>query len=167
VYERPGAFPRAWVVPEARPMPAGGEYDALAANDFRRAVLLATDRPLPPPAGSTPTARIVEYRPNRVRVELTGDGGGFLVLADVWYPGWVCRVDGVEVPVERANHAFRGVQLPTGAKEAVFTFEPRTFRVGAWVSVVSLVALVVAGIGVVARRAAAYPIPTPSPADPA
>ena len=144
VLENGRAFPRAWVVPVARPMPPGGEYDALVANDFRRAVLLTTDRPLPPAVGSTPAARVVEYRPNRVRVELTGDGGGFLVLADVWYPGWVCRVDGAEVPVERANHAFRAVPLPPAAREAVFTFEPRSYQLGWWISVVS-VALV--GVG--------------------
>ncbi|HYH68261.1 MAG TPA: hypothetical protein VD866_26445, partial [Urbifossiella sp.] len=167
VLENVRAFPRAWVVPAARPMPPGGEYDTLLATDFRRVVLIATDRPLPPPAAATPTARITEYRPNRVRVELTGDGGGFLVLADVWYPGWVCRVDGADVPVERANHAFRAVQLPPGAREAVFTFEPRSYRIGSWVSGAALAALVVAGVGVAARRAAAYPIPTPSPADPA
>ena len=166
VYENARAFPRAWVVPAARPMPPGGEYDALLATDFRRAVLLATDRPLPPPAAATPTARVAEYRPNRVRVELTGDGGGFLVLADAWYPGWVCRVDGVEVPVERANHAFRAVQLPAGAREAVFTFEPRSYRIGSWVSGAALAALVAAGIGVAARPTPAYPIPTPSPAGP-
>ncbi|MFO0796301.1 MAG: hypothetical protein U0804_02425 [Gemmataceae bacterium] len=146
LYERPSAFPRAWVVPEARPMPPGGEYDAVLATDFRRAVLLATDRPLPPLAATTPTARITEYRPNCVRMELTGDGGGFLVLADVWYPGWVCRVDGAEVPVERANHAFRAVQLPAGAKEAVFTFEPRSYRLGWWVSVATLALVGAAGV---------------------
>lgn len=164
VYENTRAFPRAWVVPEAKAMPAGGEYDALLKTDFRRAVLVATDRPLPPPVAAVPTARVAEYRPNRVRVELTGDGGGWLVLADVWYPGWVCRVDGVEVPVERANHAFRAVQLPTGAREAVFAFEPRSYRVGWRVSAVTLAALAVVGAGLAARRLRPYPIPTPSPA---
>ncbi|HEX4607206.1 MAG TPA: hypothetical protein VH092_03290 [Urbifossiella sp.] len=170
VHENAHAFPRAWVVPEARPMPVGGEYEALLATDFRRAVLLTTDRPLPPPAAAVPTARVSEYRPNRVRVELAGDGGGFLVLADVWYPGWVCRVDGAEVPVERANHAFRAVELPAGAKEVVFAFEPRSYRVGRWISLVSLAGVTLAGAALLRRRpvdsgaAAAYPNPSPSPA---
>ncbi len=167
LYERPAAFPRARVVQKARPMPPGDEYAALLATDFFHSVRLTTDRELPPPADAVPAARITEFRPNRVRVALAGDGGGFLVLADVWYPGWVCRVDGAEVPVERANHAFRAVQLPPGAKEAVFNFEPRSLRVGSWVSGAALAALVVAGGGVAARRVRAYPIPTPSPAGPA
>ncbi len=153
VYENTRAFPRAWVVPEAKAMPAGGEYDVLLKTDFRRTVLLATDRPLPPPAAAVPAAHVAEYRPNRVRVDLTGDGGGWLVLADVWYPGWVCRVDGAEVPVERANHAFRAVALPPGAKEAVFAFEPRSYRVGWWVSAGSVVGVVGCGaVGFWRRR---------------
>ena len=82
--------------------------------------------------------KIREYRPNRVTVDLAGGEGGFLVLGDVWFPGWVCRVDGLEVPIHRANHAFRGVAIPSGAKEAEFAFEPRSYRLGWWVSAVSL-----------------------------
>jgi hypothetical protein len=141
VYENPDARPRAFVVPEAAAMPTGRELEALKACDFTRTVLLTAADPLPPAAaGPLAPARITEYRPNRVRVQLDG-GGGFLVLTDVWFPGWVCRVDGVEVPVYRANHAFRAVALPAVAREAVFAFEPRSYRVGWWVSVVVVVLL--------------------------
>ena len=72
------------------------------------------------------------------------------MLSDVWFPGWVCRIDGREVPVYRANHAFRAVALPAGAREAVFAFEPRSYRIGWWVSCGALVLLAVAGVA--ARR---------------
>jgi hypothetical protein len=32
------------------------------------------------------SARITDYRPNRVAIELDGTGG-WLVLSDVWFPG--------------------------------------------------------------------------------
>jgi hypothetical protein len=155
ISENPAALPRAFVVPEAAAMPAGGELDALRSCDFRRTVLLATDDPLPP-NGTAPfrTTRITEYRPNRVAVELDGRAG-FLALSDVWFPGWTCRIDGAEVPIYRANHAFRAVAVPDGAKEAEFTFAPRSYQVGGWVSAVSLVALLVAfGVAVVRHRGA-------------
>src|SRR5207249_3317086 len=130
--------PRAFVVPEARAMPAGKELATLKACDFTRTVLLTTSGPLPPSAtGPVGTAGIREYRPNRVTIRLEGGSGGFLVLSDVWFPGWVCRIDGQEVPVYRANHAFRAVALPAGAKEVVFAFEPRSYRIGWWVSAVA------------------------------
>ncbi len=148
VYENPSALPRAFVVPEAAAMPPGGELAALTGTDLTRRVLLATGDPLPPPAGGAfRPAEVVEYRPNRVAVRLPAGGGGFLVLADVWYPGWVCRVDGERMPVYRADHAFRAVAVPAGAREAEFAFEPRPYRVGWWVSAATLGALAVAGLG--------------------
>jgi MFS family permease len=143
VLENPTAFPRAWVVPHAATLAAGKERETLGTADFTRTVLIAGEPPPSPPAGPT-TARVADYRPNRVAVRLDGPGGGFLVLADVWFPGWVCRVDGAEVPVYRANHAFRAVAIPPGVKEAVFSFEPRSYRVGWWVSMAALVAIVLA-----------------------
>lgn len=153
VYGHHSAFPRAFVVPEAAPMPQGKELDALKTCDFRQTVLLTTAEPLPP-NGSAPyrPARITEYRPNRVRIELDGRGG-FLVLGDVWFPGWVCRVDGNQVPLFRANHAFRAVAVPPGAREAVFTFEPRSYCLGRWVSGASLLALGMLAVWAVIRKA--------------
>jgi hypothetical protein len=151
VWENPTAFTRAFLVPEAAPMPTGRELEALQACDLRRTVLLTTNEPLPP-NGDTPfrAARVTEYRPNRVRVELDG-GSGFLVLADVWFPGWVCRIDGAEVPVYRANHAFRAVAIPAGAREAVFAFEPRSYRIGWWVSAAAVAAVLLFSIAYLPR----------------
>jgi hypothetical protein len=156
LFENVSVRPRAFVVPEARPMPAGHEGEALRACDFARTVLLSTDTiPAAGTVGPSPTAVITEHRPDRVTVAL-GGGGGYLVLSDVWFPGWVCRVDGREVPVYRANHVFRAVALPAGATQAVFTFEPRSYRIGWWVSCVTLIGLAVIGVGrlVLALRAA-------------
>lgn len=152
--------PRAFVVPDAQPMPAGREGEALRACDFGRTVLLTTDTiPAAGPVGPSPSAVVAEYRPDRVVVRVAG--GGYLVLSDVWYPGWVCRVDGAEVPVYRANHAFRAVALPAGATEAVFTFEPRSYRTGWWVSLLALGALaLLAAVRTLAR--AGRPSPTRS-----
>lgn len=134
VYENPAAFPRAFVVPHAEAVPPGGEWDALSRTDFRTTVVLTTPGP-GPPAGSTPfrPAAVTEYAPNRVAVRLDG-AGGFLVLTDVNYPGWECRVDGQPATVYQANGCFRAVAVPDAAREAVFTYVPRWYRLGWWVS---------------------------------
>lgn len=136
------APPRAWVVPHAAAMPAEA-LEALKRCDFAQTVLIAAPS-APAHRGEKPgAARVTDYGANRVAVELDGTAG-WLVLSDVWFPGWTCRVDGVEVPLERANHAFRAVPVPAGARVAVFTFAPRSYRIGWWVSACAVVLFTVA-----------------------
>lgn len=149
LYQNPTALPRAWVVPTAARMPDGNEAAALAACDFRKTVLLAGEESfVAAPAGRTAAdVRVAEYTSNRVVIDTDG-GTGWLVLADVWFPGWVCHIDGVEVPIRRANHAFRAVELPAGTKRVEFRFEPKSYRIGWWVSAMSvgIVTLSVGGL---------------------
>ncbi|MFO0804176.1 MAG: hypothetical protein U0791_13775 [Gemmataceae bacterium] len=143
--------PRAFVVPHSEPMPAGRELAALAGTDLHTTVLLAgADSPSRGAGGFRPAA-IREYSPNRVAVDLGGGTGGWLVLNDVWYPGWTCQVDRVDSSVERANHTFRAVRIPDGAKEAVFRFEPASYRIGWWISAVTSGAVMLAGLLLAAR----------------
>ncbi len=87
-------------------------------------------------------ADIRRYEPNRVEVEVRG-APGFLVLTDVWYPGWTATVDGKPVDIYRANHAFRAVAVPAGTHTVVFHFEPASYFLGRRISLVSLVAVAV------------------------
>ncbi|QEG28386.1 Bacterial membrane protein YfhO [Gemmata obscuriglobus] len=141
--------PRAWIVPHGERL-EGAPFAALKTCDFDRTVLITTRAPLPPMAGTKPgAARVTHYGPNRVTTELDGSAG-WLVLSDVWFPGWTCFVDGREVEVSRANHAFRAVPVPAGSAVAEFRFEPRTYRLGWWVSVVAAVLML--GLGVWSAR---------------
>jgi hypothetical protein len=154
VYENARAFPRAFVVPEARPLPGRDEVlEVLAAADFRAGVFLeGWDGSARPGGGAAAfrAAEVVECRPNRVALRVEPGPAGFLVLADVWYPGWTCMVDGRPAPLYRADYLFRAVELPEGAREVVFTFAPQSYRRGRAVSFAALgIALL---IGVAAAR---------------
>ena len=61
---------------------------------------------------------------NSLRIDLTPNKGGALVLADTDYPGWRTVVDGVAVPIERANGVFRVVNIPPGAQSVTMTYQP-------------------------------------------
>jgi hypothetical protein len=140
------ARPRAWIVPRAERL-VSDPLETLKRCDFSTTVLLTSAEEPPYPSGEKRgTARIAEYRPNHIAVELDGTAG-WLVLSDVWFPGWTCRVDGAEVPVYRANHAFRAVPVPAGAKRAEFTFSPRSYRVGWWISAFAVAVLVIVCAG--------------------
>jgi hypothetical protein len=141
LYENVVAFPRAFVVAGAGRLPDGPRArDALKATDFRRTVLLEHEPPDPgPTAAASPLrpAAIREYRPNRVVIDVDG-GAGFLVLTDVWFPGWTCTVDGRPAEVYRGDYVFRAVSLPEGAREVVFRFVPDSYRLGKLISGLTL-----------------------------
>ena len=156
VYENHRALPRAFVVPEVAPLPDRKDVlAALKATDFRRRVYLegypaGAATPERPEAASFRPAQITEYRPNQVALDLEPGPAGFLVLTDIWFPGWVCTVNDQAVPVYRANFVFRGVELPAGARRAVFTFAPASYAWGRAVSgwaVVAVLALTLVGLG--------------------
>ncbi|MBA3860053.1 MAG: hypothetical protein C0507_24350 [Cyanobacteria bacterium PR.3.49] len=88
---------------------------------------------------SQPVATV--SRPNVNKVEVSSDSAdaSFLVLSDLYYPGWTAKVDGVQVPIYCANHAFRGVPLEPGKHEVVFVFEPASFWTGAKLALALLI----------------------------
>ncbi|TPW07319.1 MAG: hypothetical protein FD127_4502 [Acidimicrobiaceae bacterium] len=47
-----------------------------------------------------------------------------MVLHDVWHPWWTADVDGLEVPILRANVLFRAVYVPAGHHVLTFAFRP-------------------------------------------
>ncbi len=71
------------------------------------------------------TAKILRYENNLVDVEAVAPKqGGFVTLNDVWQNWQAAYVDGVEVPVLRANLMFRAVALSPGTHRVRFRFKP-------------------------------------------
>ncbi len=93
----------------------------------------------------------VRYGLNEVELAVRTPVSGYLVLSDVYYPGWRATVDGVPAEVLRANYVFRAVLLPPGEHTVMMEFVPWTWRVGLAVSIVTWVGLGV-WAGVVFRR---------------
>jgi hypothetical protein len=69
--------------------------------------------------------RVVDFQGHRIRVqvEIPADAPSpWLVYCDAWHPDWKATVDGVAVPVERANLAYKAVRLTPGRHEVEFRF---------------------------------------------
>jgi uncharacterized membrane protein YfhO len=80
--------------------------------------------------------------PNAVTIRAVSDSGGFLVLADTFYPGWQAALDGKPVEIMRANHAFRAVAFPPGEHTVEFRYAPLSFIVGAAISLTALIIVI-------------------------
>lgn len=69
----------------------------------------------------------IPITPNRLEVHMTATEPGWLVLSDIWYPGWRAWVDGERVPILRANYLFRAVAVPAGEHRIEFAYQPLSF----------------------------------------
>jgi len=63
------------------------------------------------------------------------------VVNESMHPGWAATVDGAPVPVARCYGEFLGLAVPSGIHDVHFRFHPRSFRVGAMLSLLGLAAL--------------------------
>ena len=90
-------------------------------------------------AGSSP-ARVRSYEPERVVVRTDETEASMLVLTDQWFAGWEAIVDGERVPVLKADHTFRAVELPGGPHTVEFRFRPTWLPLGIGITVATLLA---------------------------
>ena len=152
IYENRDALPRAFVVADWQWQPdTAAAVTAMSAPGFdpRRKAILVGDGPAPAITGGG-TAEIVTYAPERVVVRTQGEGG-LLLLSDAHYPGWVATLDGAPTTLYAADGLFRGVFVPAGEHEVVFAFRPRSFSVGAAVSLLGIAGVLI-GLGMKRKR---------------
>jgi hypothetical protein len=91
---------------------------------------------------ATPAAvQVVRRDQTRVRVSVRTGGDGLLVLADPWYPQWRVEVDGRPAELLRVDHALRGVRVPAGDHQVVFTYQDSALQLGLVLSGLTLAGL--------------------------
>ncbi len=90
---------------------------------------------------------VTSYEPESVTLKASCRASCFLILTDLYYPGWVALVDGRKTEIHRTNFLFRGIRLEPGSHEVIFRYRPRSFFVGFFITIVTLA--VAAGVLVV------------------
>ena len=134
VYRFTETMPRAYMVGQFHNEADLGRRQAYMARGFAiRDEVVLEEMPVER-VGSGGDAQITRYENEQVEIALGKHDGGLLVLADTYYPGWRVYIDGVEGLIMRANHVFRAVVVPAGARAVVFIYEPASFRYGLMLS---------------------------------
>ncbi len=77
--------------------------------------------------------------PNRLVLDVPLAYPGFLVLSQVWYPGWTAEVDGQPVVLWRADGVLSGVYLEDGSHRVTFVYWPTGLGAGCGVTIVGWV----------------------------
>jgi len=158
VFRNRQALPRVWLVHEAITVPGQeAAWDALHAPGFdpaRTVVVEGAPAALGPAKGAE-RAEVVSRGPNDVVVEIEASAPGYLVLSEVFYPGWrAIDQAGGKRAIQRANFAFRAVAVEAGVSQLRFVYSPASFWVGAALSAATAVALLGGGLWLWRKAAA-------------
>ncbi len=147
VFENRSVLPRAFAVPDSGVDIMADPLRQLervkeAGFDPLRNVLLAEPLRQGGPQGTVPFASKIdalESGVNGAKFRTETSAPSVMVFSQMAYPGWHATIDGREMPVLVADFAFPAVELPAGTHQVDFSFQPRLFKIGAMVSVLSLV----------------------------
>ena len=104
---------------------------------------------------SMASIQLVDYKLNHLVYETKNTEDGFAVFSEVYYKnGWDVTIDGVEVNHYNVNYVLRGLEIPKGTHNVVFTFNPTVVRTGSTISLVSsmLLVLLILGQGLLIYR---------------
>lgn len=158
VVERASALPRAYVVYRQRVEPDPERARRLVQMprfDPHRAVVVAEEIPgvSDEPRGlGGERASVRSYAGEEVVIDARCRADCLLVLTDLDHPGWEAEVDGEPAAIHRVNGLFRAVRLPAGEHRVVQRYRPRSFRLGAAISLGTVAFLCAAGVAFLARR---------------
>jgi hypothetical protein len=188
IYKAKEIHPRAWVVPKAEfAKTLDAVLDRVAkmdSDDADKLVLIDEEgSPKDPETGkirpedlthaasgsyagsvqfvTTPRRTSEKITPETVRLSVSG-GGGWLILADTFFPGWkhsawtatvITGSYGKQTPIYPAYGVLRAVPIPPGSHIVEFQYRSWSWRIGAFTSIASFcILLLFFGFGIVKDR---------------
>ncbi len=84
------------------------------------------------------SVRVERHGPNELRLETETAGERFLVLSEMWFPGWRAELNGQELPIYRTNYLFRGLVVPSGKHTIRMFYRPNSTLLGAGLTLATI-----------------------------
>ncbi len=156
VLENPDPLPRALLIGEVEVISDPGEtWARLQDPSFDphvSAILHSSLTSAIEPIDSSSVASVTmdRYGPREIAFTVQTDRPRLLLISEVYYPaGWRATIGGESTPIHRANYLLRAVGVPVGTHQVVLRYDPKSYTVGNWISIVStlLVYLSIIGLG--------------------
>ncbi len=110
------------------------------------------EAPLRPLAPAAAVVKIVNYTGDSYRATYSARGECLLRIAVPYFPGWTAAVDGKSTPVYAVDDALSGVFVPAGSHELTFQFRSNWFVLGAAISGLTLVGIILGSAFLLRRR---------------
>jgi hypothetical protein len=148
VYRNTAALPRAMLIYKSIPITSGEQaWAAIHQPEFdpsREVVVEGGPVLNGTPSGGALTVRRLDA--NDIAWDATTSAPAYVVLSDVYYPGWRVEVDGRAAKILPANFTFRAVYLEPGAHRVRMFFQPAAWPLGLTISVVTWCALLLIAV---------------------
>jgi hypothetical protein len=152
-------LPYAYLVHQALHIPPDRVLDMMKSGQVDPRKTLILEEPLAEKLdtgngaeASQDVCEVLAYMGERVTLKTSSESAGFLVLSEIFYPGWTAKVDGRNAEVLRGNYLFCVIQLEKGDHEVKLYFVSWPFRIGAGISCLTL--LIVILVMITKRRSA-------------
>lgn len=146
IYENLDVTPRAFLVNQwIEQQDVGSSIEFMSEPDFdheKTAVVINLADGLTSSADLS-KVEFLEYEPEFVRLSVSSDEGGLLVLTDAFYPGWHAKVGGDQTEIYQTDGYYRGVLIPPGQHIVEFEFEPQSLTTGVVMTATGMIILLV------------------------
>ncbi|WP_417383771.1 YfhO family protein [Gimesia sp.] len=147
ILENLNPLPRAYITGEGTLFNASQSsqkiVSAISKVQPRNEVLLERDILPRGNRQSFTAATINDASPNLLTINASLTAPGYLVLSDIYYPGWTARIGDQEMPVLQADYALRAIPLPAGEHRLELSYTPPGFQIGRIISVTALALLLI------------------------
>jgi hypothetical protein len=139
VYENQHVLARGFFVPSI--VLADGAADAarlLQNIDARQAATVeGSAADIHAPAGGAARVQVVASSSGHVAFATNAVASQFLVVSEMWHPGWSATLDGRPVPVYRADVTLLGLPVPVGEHRIELWYSPPGWRAGLTISAIT------------------------------
>ena len=132
---------QAWLVPEALWLDSDEAIQAALHDpdwDPMQTVILSGNHENDSVTSGGGAITVIELSPTQRRYQVTANDAGYVAIAETWYPGWSVTVNGTKAELYRANLTFQAVAVPAGESEIMLFYDLNHWRLGAAVTVLSL-----------------------------
>lgn len=147
------AFGNAWIASDIKWVSTPNEeIDAIADTDVHNVAIVneefrnvVGDFHAAPSEG---TIQLVDYKPNQLKYSFDSSKDELVVFSEIWTSkGWTMWIDGVESPLFRADYILRSAIIPAGQHEIVMRYEPRIWRVGNTIQLITSLLILIGFAG--------------------
>ena len=80
---------------------------------------------------------IKNYTPDKITLSTKLENPAYLVLSEIWYPGWKAYLNGKETEIYKANYIFRSIYLNKGKNYITFIYDPKSYKNGKNITIIS------------------------------